>query len=220
MKYRTTQAGLEQRLGGLAELGAASHPRRFVLKTKSTLRSGLRLLPAALLLATVVTTAPAAGATGCTPSGSTVIASGGNSRNETNLDITADGGIAVANADGGDDNVAIAILGLAEAGNGGEADANANGGMIEIGDINSGNNTGNVLNVRNTGGDGCGGGGGTGGGNRNRTGGGGGGGGSTIVSGGNSSNETNIDLSADGGIAVANANGGDDNVAVGVLGSA
>ena len=181
--------------------------RKFVLKAKATMVGGLRLLPAAFLLASVITTAPAAGATGCAPARpANVIVNGGSSRNETNLDLSADGGEANANANGGDDNLAVAILGQAEAGNGGDADANANGGIIEIGNITTGNNTGNVVAVKQQARGGCWG--------AAKS------GGNTIVNGGTSRNESNITISADGGEANANANGGDDNVAVGILGNA
>jgi hypothetical protein len=201
MKTRMTPATTEPQTGREIAL-----PRRFVLRTKTALRGGLRLLPAALLLTTVITTAPAAGATGCVPRSSNVIANGGNSRNVTNLDISADGGTALADADGGDDNLALAIFGLANAGNGGEADASADGGTVIVGDVTSGNHRGNSLNVgssgRSSGRSSC------------------GGGGNTIVNGGNSVNETDIDISADGGTAVADAEGGDNNVAVATVGIA
>ena len=140
------------------------------------LRGAMRGIVVALLLTGVAATAPSALAS---DSGSTIIVNGGTSRNETNLDLSADGGTAVANANGGDDNVAVGVLGSAEAGNGGDAAADASGGMIELGDVNSGNNTGNVVNVRGSGG------------------------GNTIASGGTSRNETTINLSADGGTADA-----------------
>ncbi len=87
---------------------------------------------------------------------------GGTSTNTTTVDLSANGGRATSNAQDGDDNVAVAgqeLLLIQEApvpiltneeantGNGGTATAEANGGTIEVGDVNSGDNTGNVIQV-------------------------------------------------------------------------
>jgi hypothetical protein len=78
--------------------------------------------------------------------------------------------------------------GSASAGSGGFASANAQGGTIAIGDINSGGNVGNVIGVGNTQG-------------------------SVRVSGGTVSNTTDVSASASGGTAIADASGGSGNVA-------
>jgi hypothetical protein len=157
--------------------------------------------------------------TGC--AGGAVI-DGGTSSNVTNIDIAANGGTAIGDATGGDENLAetndrdddekrrggrgvLAEEGdTASAGNGGVATAAANGGAVSIGNVNSGNNTGNTVQVGRVGGSGhCSGG----------SGGSGSGGQAVLVSGGTNINETNIDISVDGGTAIADASGGDNNVA-------
>ena len=164
---------------------------RLILQPRSRVLTGLRVLPAALVLLGAVSFAPAAGATGC--HGGIVAVNGGTVRNTTSIDLSADGGLALATANGGDNNLALAgNNGVALAGNGGIADANANGGMIDLDNINSGNNRGNTIAV--SGGGGC--------------------GSQTLVDGGNVRNETTITLSADGGVAAASANGGDNNLAL------
>jgi len=77
--------------------------------------------------------------------------------------------------------------GFTSAGNGGFASANAQGGTISIGDIDSGGNVGNAISVGNTRGN-------------------------VRVSGGTVSNTTDISVSADGGTAIADASGGYGNV--------
>ena len=72
--------------------------------------------------------------------------------------------------------------GFSSAGTGGFASANAQGGTISIGDINSGGNVGNTISVGNTQG-------------------------SVRVSGGSVSNTTDISASADGGMAIAGDGG-------------
>ncbi len=168
---------------------------------KSRLLTALRLVPAALLLAGVLHGTPSVGATGCHTPASQILVNGGTSRNTTTLTATANGGQALSNAKGGDDNLAIGLLGQANAGTGGTADAKANGGTITLGDITSGNNTGNVLQV-GTPKLVCG--------TSSRL----------VVNGGTARTETTVTLSAKGGTATANANGGDDNLAVGLLGTA
>src|SRR5215204_6797754 len=76
----------------------------------------------------------------------------------------------------------------ASAGNGGYATANATGGTIVMGNINSGGNVGNAISVGNTYG-------------------------SVWIDGGNVSNSTTIDVTADGGTAIADASGGSGNIA-------
>jgi len=117
--------------------------------------------------------------------GPAVVIDGGDVSSETVIDISADGGTAIADASGGDENFAFAdagdeavdegdddggrggVLGLrdelvdggddaapagdtAAAGNGGTADASANGGAVAIEDINSGGNAGNTIEVGDT----------------------------------------------------------------------
>ena len=77
---------------------------------------------------------------------------------------------------------------IAAAGNGGTADASANGGAVATGDINSGGNTGNVVGVGDTVG-------------------------AVAVDGGAVANSTNLDVTVNGGTAISDASGGDYNVA-------
>ena len=76
----------------------------------------------------------------------------------------------------------------ASAGNGGVATASANGGAAAIGDINSGGNAGNAIGVGDTWG-------------------------SVGVAGGTMANSTQLSVSANGGTAIADASGGDYNLA-------
>ncbi len=78
---------------------------------------------------------------------------------------------------------------IAAAGNGGTATASANGGAVAIGDVNSGGNAGNVIGVGDTWG-------------------------SVAVDGGAVANSTSLSVTADGGTAIADASGGDYNVAL------
>src|SRR5918995_614564 len=80
--------------------------------------------------------------------------------------------------------------GFARPGSGGVATADAQGGTVSIGDVNSGGNVGNAISVGNTQG-------------------------GVRVDGGNVSNVTDISASADGGMAIADASGGSRNVAGG-----
>jgi hypothetical protein len=169
---------------------------RFILQSRSKLLVGLRIVPVAAVLFGIATMAPAASATACYQP-SNIAVNGGRVSNQTTLDLSADGGFAVSNANGGDNNVAVAgsggIIGNggdAAAGNGGVAVAEANGGAVTVGDINSGGNRGNTIVVEDTQG------------------------GNVSVDGGTVTNETTIDISADGGTAVSNADGGDGNIAV------
>jgi hypothetical protein len=77
----------------------------------------------------------------------------------------------------------------AAAGSGGYATASANGGAVGIGNVDSGDNVGNVVSVGDTYGP-------------------------VWVDGGDVSNSTTIDVTADGGTAIADAGGGSGNVAV------
>jgi hypothetical protein len=76
------------------------------------------------------------------------------------------------------------------AGSGGYATASAGGGGVVVGDINSGGNTGNAVGVGDTSG-------------------------SVWVDGGDVSNSTSVGITADGGTAVADASGGNYNMAIG-----
>jgi hypothetical protein len=127
-----------------------------------------------------------------------VVIDAGTMTNTTNLDLSANGGTGVADASGGDTNVALPGNdgGTAAAGNGGGANAGANGGAIGVQDVNSGGNAGTGIAVGDTfDGNLC------------------DGVPAVSVSGGEVVNETNISVSADGGTAIADASGGDNNVA-------
>ena len=76
----------------------------------------------------------------------------------------------------------------ASVGNGGGAGASANGGAVSLGDISSGGNAGSAIGVGDTMGD-------------------------VLVGGGSSANATNIGVGASGGTAIADASGGNYNVA-------
>jgi hypothetical protein len=78
---------------------------------------------------------------------------------------------------------------IASAGNGGVATASANGGAVSLGDVNSGGNAGNAIGVGDTWG------------------------GPVTVDGGSIANLTDIGVSANGGTAIADASGGDYNLA-------
>ena len=78
---------------------------------------------------------------------------------------------------------------IASAGNGGVATASANGGAVAIGDVNSGGNAGSAIGVGDTSG------------------------GSVFVDGGVVSNSTDLGISANGGTAIADASGGNYNLA-------
>jgi hypothetical protein len=180
-------------------IGAA----RFLLQRRSKLVMGLRVVPMAALLFGLATMAPAASATSCYQP-SNIAVNGGRVSNETTLDLSADGGVAVSTANGGDGNAAAGGAGGANgnggnaaAGNGGVAVADANGGMIDLDDINSGFNSGNTIAV-STGSYPC-----------------SYGPSNVSVNGGTVSNETTLRLSADGGVAVSSANGGNGNAAAG-----
>ncbi len=78
---------------------------------------------------------------------------------------------------------------IASAGNGGVATASADGGAVGVGDINSGGNAGNAIGVGDTSGGGVG------------------------VDGGVISNLTDLGITSNGGTAIADASGGDYNLA-------
>jgi hypothetical protein len=78
---------------------------------------------------------------------------------------------------------------IAAAGNGGTADASANGGAVAVGDVNSGGNVGSAIGVGDTYG-------------------------SVAVDGGANANATTLDITANGGTAIADASGGDYNIAL------
>jgi len=170
---------------------------RFILQKRSALLAGLRLAPVAAMLIGVTALTPEASATSCYQP-SNIAVNGGRVSNETTLDLSADGGVAVSTADGGDGNAAAGGAGGdAAAGNAGVAVAAANGGIIDLDDINSGNNRGNTV-VVNGGSSPC---------HYGPS--------NVAVNGGTVSNETTLRLSADGGVAVSSANGGNGNAAAG-----
>jgi hypothetical protein len=76
----------------------------------------------------------------------------------------------------------------ASAGNGGVASASASGGAVAIGDVNSGGNAGSAIGVGDTWG-------------------------TVAVDGGSMANTTTLGISANGGTAIADASGGDYNLA-------
>jgi hypothetical protein len=78
---------------------------------------------------------------------------------------------------------------IASAGNGGVATSSASGGVVSIGDVNSGGNAGNAVGVGDTLG------------------------GPVLVDGGDVANLTNLSVSANGGTAISDASGGDYNLA-------
>ena len=78
---------------------------------------------------------------------------------------------------------------IASAGNGGVATASANGGAVSIGDVNSGGNAGNAIGVGDTSW------------------------GSVAVDGGAVANLTDLSITANGGTAIADASGGNYNLA-------
>jgi hypothetical protein len=78
---------------------------------------------------------------------------------------------------------------IASAGNGGVATASASGGAVSVGDVNSGGNAGNAIGVGDTWG------------------------GSVGVDGGDVANLTDLSITANGGTAIADASGGDYNLA-------
>ena len=81
---------------------------------------------------------------------------GGDVLNETVIDLNANGGTAISDASGGWGNEAVTggrnvdNVDIASAGNGGVANAAANGGAISTGNINSGGNVGNAISVGDT----------------------------------------------------------------------
>lgn len=77
---------------------------------------------------------------------------------------------------------------IASAGNGGVATASANGGAVGTGDINSGGNAGNAIGIGDTYG-------------------------SVAADGGAVANSTQLSISANGGTAIADASGGNYNLA-------
>jgi hypothetical protein len=80
------------------------------------------------------------------------------------------------------------FIDTASAGNGGVATASANGGAVSIGNINSGGNACNAIGIGDTYAD-------------------------PVVDGGDCLNTTDIGITANGGTAIADASGGDYNLA-------
>lgn len=144
------------------------------------------------------------GSSGGTGGNALVSLDGGSITAAVILNLEANGGIAAASADGGDDNDAIlrgdGSLNLGSyAGTGGVALAEADGGTITIGDVHVGGNLGAVMTVGNVvAGDGAWGG--------------VGGDATLLVEGTNIYSLIELNLAANGGLAGASANGGDDNV--------
>ena len=96
----------------------------------------------------------------------------------------------------------------AAAGNGGTADASADGGSVSVGDVNSGLNSGGSISVGDVGSPGklvcdkygkCY--------HEDAD------GGAVAIDGGDVTNTTSIGISADGGVAISDASGGDNNFA-------
>ncbi len=126
---------------------------RLILQARPKVLAGLRVVPVAMLLIGAASAAAPAGATGCGQTANIAV-SGGTVSNQTTVDLSADGGEAFADAEGGNNNTATGGAGGeggdggdASAGNGGTAVAEANGGSITVGDINSGDNEGNTIIV-------------------------------------------------------------------------
>ena len=82
----------------------------------------------------------------------------------------------------------VAAQDIASAGNGGVATASANGGAVSVGDINSGGNVCNAIGIGNTYAD-------------------------PVVYGGDCLNTTALGITVDGGTAIADASGGNYNLA-------
>ena len=85
--------------------------------------------------------------------------------------------------------VSAAAQDVASAGNGGTATSSANGGAVATGDVNSGGNTGGAIGIGDTSG------------------------GSVSATGDTITNSTSLNISANGGTAIADASGGDYNFA-------
>jgi hypothetical protein len=80
---------------------------------------------------------------------------GGDIANETVIDLNANAGTAISDASAGSNNTAQTNGGgldvdVASAGNGGVATGSASGGAISLGNINSGGNVGNAIDVGDT----------------------------------------------------------------------
>jgi hypothetical protein len=113
-----------------------------------------------------------------------------SSRHPTCWTIPADANIInppTEKANGG--QIIMQFTETASAGNGGVATASANGGAVAIGDVNSGGNAGNAIGVGDTWG------------------------GPVAVDGGSVANSTQLSISANGGTAIADASGGNYNLA-------
>ena len=78
---------------------------------------------------------------------------------------------------------------IAASGNGGTATASADGGSVSVGNVNSGGNTGNAISAGDIHD------------------------GSVAIDGGDVSTSTSLGISADGGVAISDASGGDNNFA-------
>lgn len=152
------------------------------------------------------------------PPGTTVYIHGGNHSTDNTVTLNADGSISTADSSGGEENVATTVVDsadggvvesetIASGGNGGTTTSDASGGTLyspldEAGNpipiVETGGNRGSTINVGNTtGGDGT---------------------TSVSIYGGDTSIVTDVTMNITGGIALADASGGDENVAI-VVGS-
>jgi hypothetical protein len=137
----------ERLVHGSPERRGGDHP---VKKLAVVFATVFALVGGSLVFATPTTLAQ------CDPNVPTVQINGGSVSNSTSINLNADGGTAISDASGGDDNVAFVNDGgddfdeTAAAGNAGTAESSANGGAIAVGDVNSGGNTGNTIEVGDT----------------------------------------------------------------------
>lgn len=97
------------------------------------------------------------GGEGYKPSGNPCLPSnlsidGGDVAYSSEFDISADGGTAIADGSGGGTNFGFGnVGGVLSVGSGGSADATANGGLVQIENIDTGNNSGNTIDVAGVG---------------------------------------------------------------------
>jgi hypothetical protein len=113
----------------------------------------------------------------------------GNNKNDGNSNGNHDDDNGNRHHGNGEDREADTGPQIASAGNGGVATASADGGVVLIGDINSGGNAGNAIGVGDTTW------------------------GSVTVDGGDVANSTGIAVTVDGGTGIADASGGNGNLA-------
>jgi hypothetical protein len=113
----------------------------------------------------------------------------GNNENDGNSNGNHDDDNGNRHHGNGEDREADTGPQIASAGNGGVATASADGGVVLIGDVNSGGNAGNAIGVGDTTW------------------------GSVTIDGGTVTNATQITVTADGGTAIGDASGGNGNLA-------